>query len=176
MNPPVNWLNVATDVIYAVVAISAVVYLATFRKPQHANFRLFTKRSFVAFMFADSLIYGTTYLAERGLPVGTARQMLVIIGAGVAICIGMAVLNVRKTNAVFGLAATVMQATLYGVAFPLMLAWMGYRLLSTVLLNGPVRSYSEDERERFEISDDELLKRNLYAPDRMDPGIERTGL
>jgi protein subunit release factor B len=33
----------------------------------------------------------------------------------------------------------------------------------------------QEDRERFEISDDEMLKTNLYAPGRSDPGFEERG-
>lgn len=167
--------NVLSNLTLMVVVIAAVIYFAHRRSPRFAHFHLFTKRSFAAFMVADALMYGMPYLAKHQLALGSSTQMLVIMAAGAAICVAMAVCNVRKTRPVFGLAATVLQVAFYSVAFPLLLAWFGYRVGSMLFANGTPHFGSEEERERFEISDDEMLKVNLYSPERMNPGVEERG-
>lgn len=161
-----------TDSFFFLAALAAAAgYIAVARRPENGGFQFFNKGAFFACTAANGLIATPFMLNHYQFANGYSSTFILMMVAAVALLVGLAVYNVRKTRPLFGLASTAAQVAVYGIAFPVLLAYLGYQLFFGAL-SGAAGSDGYDRvadpDERFGVSDDELRGEGLFDHDRVN--------
>lgn len=161
-----------TTYFISIAALAAgVAYMVVARRPEYAGFKFFRKDAYIACSAANGLVAVPYLLNHYQFVNGYSTTLILMMAAAVAILVGLAVYNVRKSRLLFGLASTVGQTAVYGLFLPVLVAFLGYQLIfGTVSGMAVSDDYDRvnDPDERFGVSDDELRGEGLFDPDRVN--------